>query len=76
MSNAPSYNSWLRGQSLQSHELLLQVMANLQAELQALQSALQSEITMAPSRVSRVIVAMEKLLVEIHLLAILKGEKA
>ncbi len=73
MSNNVSYNTWLREQNQQSSSLLLQVMENLQVELQGLESALQSEITMEPLRVSRVIVAMEKLLVEIHLLAILKG---
>ncbi len=73
MSDNVSYNSWLRDQNQQSSDLLLQVMENLQVELQGLESALQSEITMEPLRVSRVVVAMEKLLVEIHLLAILKG---
>ncbi len=72
-SDVVSYNSWLREQNQRSSDTLLQVMENLQVELQGLESALQSEITMEPSRVSRVIVAMETLLTEIHLLAILKG---
>ncbi len=74
LSDVRSYNQWLREQSQQSLDMLQQVMESLQVELQGLQSACQSEITMEPSRVSRVIVAAQALMTEIHLLAILKGK--
>ncbi len=63
-----SYNDWLRAQSLSSSLVLEKNTATLLVSLQALQFQLQQEITMGPSQVSRVIVAMEHLLIEIRLL--------
>ncbi len=70
-----SYNNWLREQSRELSNQLPLVTENLLVELQGLQLACQSEITMEPSRALRVIAAMEKTLVEIHLLAILKPHR-
>jgi len=70
-----SGNGWLRQQNLTSLNQLLLATENSLVELQALESALQSGITMEPSRVLRVITAINHLMVEIHLLAILKGVK-
>ncbi len=67
-----SYNSWLREESQDSLSTLRTNMDNLQVELLGLHSALASEITMEPSRVFRVTGAINHLIVEIHLLAILK----
>jgi len=74
-SNTVSGNNWLRQQNLTSLTTLLLATENSLVELQALESALQSGITMEPSRVLRVISAINHLMVEIHLLAILKGVK-
>ncbi len=73
-SNTISGNNWLRQQDVTSLSKLLISTENSLVELQALESALRSGITMEPSRVLRVIAAINHLMVEIHLLAILKGE--
>ncbi len=70
------FNNWLREESNAQYHTLVNSTEALQVELSGLESALQSEITMGPLRVSRVISAIEHLIVEIHLLATLKGDRA
>ncbi len=71
--NVLSFNNWLREENQDLLTMLQTNMDSLQEALQGLRLACQLEITMVPSRVSRVNSAISHLIVEIHLLAILKG---
>lgn len=67
-----SYKDWCNKESHTQSDILQKTTVNLLASVQALQYLLQSETTMEPSRVFRIQVAMNHLLVEIHLLDISK----
>ncbi len=63
-----SYNAWLRQANHSSRDTCQNTTAKLLVVLQELQFQFQQEITMAPSQVYRVEVAMSHLLTEIRLL--------
>ncbi len=63
-----SYNEWLRSGNLTSRDILQKTTAKSLAVLQALQFQCQQGITMVPSQVQRVQVAMDHLIIEIRLL--------
>ncbi len=69
-----SYNSWLREQALDSKDTLRKSMGKLQQVLPVLESVTcQGEIT--SERFARVSLAINHLIVEIHLLVTLMEEK-
>ncbi len=63
-----SYNDWLRDQNLSSSDTFLSTRAKLLVVLQELEFLCSQEIIMEPSRISRIVVAMEHLIIEIRLL--------
>ncbi len=65
-----SYNSWLRGEALDSKNMLKKNMDRLQAQLLALDSVICLEQT-STQRLERVSVAIIHVLTEIHLLVTL-----
>ncbi len=68
-----SYNSWLRGEALNSKSTFHKNMARLQAQLSVLDSVIsQAEIT--SERYARVSLAMVHLMTELHLLVITTKE--
>ncbi len=63
-----SYNDWLREQNLSSSDTFLSTRAKLLVVLQELEFLCSQEIIMEPSRISRIVVAMNHLIIEIRLL--------
>ncbi len=64
-----SYNNWLREEAQNSRDLLLKNTARLQAQLRVLDSVISQEM-ISSQRLTRVLVAENHLMTELHLLVI------